>query len=159
MEFKRRFLTRAKYSLALSVCCCPIFSGCGGGGDVVPVTGKVTFQGKPVPQATVTFTPDEAGKLSVGTTGEDGTYELKVAGSEDQFGAKAGSHRVSITAMLYEDPSQSAQSEGVGSMAMMASKAKMRSLLPPTYASPSTSGLTFEVKPSGENEANFDLGK
>jgi len=71
-------------------------TGCGGDGtapELGTVTGTVTLDGDPLPDATVLFQP-ETGRPSVGITDSDGKYSLKYIEAE---GAKVGKHTVSIT--------------------------------------------------------------
>jgi hypothetical protein len=63
--------------------------------ETVPVQGKVTYKGKPVPKGTVTFQPD-AGQPSAGEIQPDGTYQLSTFAPKD--GALPGHHRVMIIA-------------------------------------------------------------
>ena len=57
--------------------------GCGSDEDrikIVPVTGKVTKNGKPLAGATITFVPDASNKDStpgVDATGPEGNYKMK----------------------------------------------------------------------------------
>lgn len=78
--------------------------GCGGAGDypdMGEVTGTVTMDGKPLPDALVTFQP-EGGRPSSGVTDEDGYYELIY--SAQMKGAKSGDHMVSISTYLPPGP-------------------------------------------------------
>lgn len=72
--------------------------GCGGG-DVPKlgqVTGIVTFDGKPLEGATVTFEPAAGGATtSIGKTDAAGAYELFY--TKDAKGATIGDHTVRIT--------------------------------------------------------------
>src|SRR4051812_13569962 len=73
--------------------------GCGSG-KFVPVSGKVTLNGKALSGATVSFEPlgpDDAPSPqpgSVGKTDADGVFKLKGIGGET--GAVPGKHRVRI---------------------------------------------------------------
>jgi len=75
--------------------------GCGGGGsdnpDLGSVTGTVTLDGKPLPNATVEFTPTggEGGRPAVAVTDDDGEYELEY--TPGNYGATPGSYQVVIT--------------------------------------------------------------
>ncbi len=78
------------------------FSGCFGGGnvpDLAEVTGTVTLDGKPLPNASVVFLPvvqdQEESRPASGTTDESGGYTLEYSTSES--GARPGSYRVSIS--------------------------------------------------------------
>ena len=70
--------------------------GCGPSGPkLVEVTGSVTLDGKPVPNAIVTFNPDFAGgSNSLGKTDANGKYRLEF--SQDRTGAMVGKHLVEI---------------------------------------------------------------
>jgi hypothetical protein len=121
--------------------------GCGAGTKIVPVSGIVTLDGKPLANAHVAFQPATSGGKSIvgvgsyGNTDADGKYTLKVADS-DQPGAVVGKHRVEINLRVESDDRD-----------------------PKTRPPPKTlpvkynrqSELQFEVKPGGASEANFDL--
>lgn len=72
-------LTASNYSAVFLVL---ILAGCGGG-DGQPLSGKVTFDGKPVPAGKLYFAPD-ASKGNEGATGwatiVDGTFDTRTAG-------------------------------------------------------------------------------
>jgi hypothetical protein len=70
--------------------------------DTAKVTGTVTFDGKPIPGAGVTFSPvagegagGNTGKPASATTAQDGTYSLTTY--EDGDGAVIGRHQVSFS--------------------------------------------------------------
>ena len=79
---------RISFSLVLLV----TLIGCGGDSDLPDlgsVTGTVTLDGKPLPNATVEFTPVDGGRPSVAMTEDDGEYELEY--TPGNFGATPGS--------------------------------------------------------------------
>jgi hypothetical protein len=122
--------------------------GCNRGGEgLAIVKGKITYKGKPVPNGTVNFLPDDGHQPSA--TGEiqpDGSYALQTfLSNRPSDGAVIGKHKVVIVAM--ED--------------MAARLPEERIPLPPPivpikYTSPATSDLTAEVKDK-DNTINFDL--
>lgn len=70
-------------------------AGCNSGGEnIVPVSGKVTRNGEPVPGVWVTFTPTTQGRPSMGIADENGNYRLTY--SRDYKGALVGEHNVTI---------------------------------------------------------------
>ena len=75
-------------------------AGCTGGPKLVPVTGKVTMNGKPLKNAKVDFHPDpdmgNTGPGSSGTTDENGNFTL-VCSQGAKPGAVVGHHRVIVT--------------------------------------------------------------
>jgi hypothetical protein len=69
--------------------------GCGGGGpQVAPVTGTVTLDGRPLPNAEVMFVPEGGGRASTARTVDGGQYELLF--KRGQNGALVGPHTVRI---------------------------------------------------------------
>lgn len=119
--------------------------GCGG--NIVPVSGRVTLDDKPLANATVIFQPlsDQAnpGPGSKGKTDSEGKFSLTLT-TGNTSGAVVGKHKVSITA--YEGGER--QSSGPDMK-------PAKSLVPAEYNSKST--LTFDVPPGGSPSANFDL--
>lgn len=82
-------------------------AGCGGGGpgdypDMGTVYGTVTMDGKPLANATISFTPEGHSRMSTGATNEDGEYELSY--SIDVKGAKTGTHSVKISTRKFAGP-------------------------------------------------------
>lgn len=71
-----------------------VYSGCSSG-DIGTVTGTVTADGKPLPDAMVTFFPRPDGRASSGLTDDEGAYELIY--TRDKKGAEIGEHMVQIT--------------------------------------------------------------
>ncbi|MBA2114739.1 carboxypeptidase-like regulatory domain-containing protein [Bremerella alba] len=119
------------------------FVGCRGGGDpgVVRVTGTVTMEGKPLPNATVLFVSGQ-GRPSGALTDESGRYELNYTGH--QKGARIGHNRVQITTA--QGPSETMEGEPVPAIPES---------IPAKYNS--RSELEFTVTEDGENVANFEL--
>lgn len=69
-------------------------AGCGSS-DYGYVSGTVTVEGKPLPNAMVTFTPEPSGRPSSGLTDDNGVYNLIY--TKDQKGALIGQHIVRIS--------------------------------------------------------------
>lgn len=72
--------------------------GCGASSDAPEtgtVSGKVTMDGDPVANATITFSPEEGGRPSSGKTNAEGIYELDYSSSVK--GAVMGKHKVSVS--------------------------------------------------------------
>ena len=114
------------------------FSGCGGPETpVYPVTGKVTYNGKPLPTGSVTYIPIAAGPSATGRIREDGTYTLTTFTEGD--GAVPGDHQVLISAMLMTTP-----------------EALPAPLLPDKFSS-GNSGVTKKVEPIDQNTLDLEL--
>ena len=77
--------------------------GCGGRGtpDLGKVSGTVTLDGQPLPQAKVEFQPTaDGGSASSATTDDQGKYELMYSVGIE--GAQIGEHKVRITSYRQE---------------------------------------------------------
>jgi hypothetical protein len=120
-------------------------SGCFGKSDADPnrvtLAGKVTLNGKPLPQADITFfnENDEVGMI----TREDGSFHIPI-------GALPGKYQVTISKLtgLENVP------EG---LAIAPTPAMNPETLPPEYSSRRRTSLTWTVPPEGSEDANFDL--
>ncbi|MCI0702386.1 MAG: DUF4198 domain-containing protein [Planctomycetia bacterium] len=89
-----------RLSLFAAACVATVlFSGCSGP-QMAAVRGKVTFNGQPVKEAAVTFSPagaegqKETGKPATGFTDENGEFVLSTFKNFD--GAMVGEHRVFV---------------------------------------------------------------
>jgi hypothetical protein len=110
--------------------------------ETAPVTGKVTYKGKPLPNGTVMFVPAE-GPAAYGEIAADGTYHLSTYGAND--GAVLGKHKISITAVADQTNLLPEQRNPLPPP-----------LIPDKYMNHDQSGLTAEVV-RGKNEVNLDL--
>lgn len=92
--------------LSTSICCIALFSigiaGCGGssGPDLHEVSGTVTLDGEPLPDAVVRFIPETEGtaeyvRPATGVTDSSGWYSLSFSSSRE--GALPGKYRVAIS--------------------------------------------------------------
>jgi hypothetical protein len=138
MELRNRtWRACAGWVAALSVL---LAVGCGPGGSLYPVKGKVTYDGKEVKSGVIRFVP-AGGGTPVGGEIKDGEYTCK---------APAGPARVEITAQVavgtrkaYDMPDSPTIED-------------TKPLIPEKYNSKSELTYTVEPKP---NEKNFDLPK
>lgn len=109
-------------------------SGCGQKNLTAPVSGLVTYKGKPLTRGRVVFTHD-SGQYGHGDIGPDGRYTLQ---------APLGACRVAITCR--EDPPLNPPP---GLLIL-------KSLIPERYEDYMNSGLTFDVQQSA-NTADWNL--
>ena len=117
-------------------------TGCGSDGpELADVSGTVTFNGKPLRGAIVTFVPQAGGSTSSGVTGADGGYELMYL--RDKHGAMLGKHNVTIK---MEKLTQDDMAEGEVVPEFVR--------VPEKYQQPGS--LTAEVD-SGDNDIDFEL--
>ncbi len=146
-----------------------LLGGCGKpkGTAVVPVSGTVTFDGKPIEGAVVMFVPVDKGETASGATDTQGKFTLNTA-SATTPGAVPGSYKVSVTktsigakvaapVMTQEESMKQAMEYVKGGFNKMGKKPEIKDELPAKYGSPDTSGLTAQVKDSGGNEFTFAL--
>lgn len=122
--------------------------GCSGDRfPVLPVSGTVTFNGKPLANATISFEPvaknDDgvAGEISVGRTDAKGHFTLTTTGGKP--GAVIGSHRVRITTARSSSKANSDEIQ------------ISKEVIPPQYNT--TTELQFEVSNDGPQTADFQL--
>lgn len=131
------------FLLALSV-----FAGCENPDyTIVPVSGTVTLNAKPLADASIGFEPigsssdPTPGPGSFAKTDAQGRYILRTL--RDGDGAVVGEHRVRISTFRTED------TENGGWRVVAKEK------LPPRYNAETS--LTFAVPPEGTEKADFDL--
>jgi hypothetical protein len=134
------------YTLALVVALLGAFRGCdsSGVGRLVPVRGKVLFDGQPLTTGSLVFKPNsEKGNASkfepAATINPDGTYQLFTAERE---GAPLGWYNVSVVAQAPADEKNPYSAQ--------------KSLIPARYAETNTSGLEIEVV-ENPSEGAYDL--
>lgn len=121
--------------------------GCGSGSEfpeTLPVSGKVTYKGQPVPKGTITFQPDQ-GQVATAPIQPDGSYQLSTFAPND--GALPGHHKVMVLANDGADNMMPGSSPGYKTP---------KDLVPKKYSSLATSGLAADVI-KDKKEYNFDL--
>ena len=126
--------------LALTALAIAMLAGCGSGGkdSKNQVTGKVTLDGKPV-SGTVYFQFSDNKELTSPISPTDGTYQI--------IDAPSGQVKVSIKGGLGGAGPTSKPPAAKGAPEMPEMGGGAGGVPPPAkYGSPTTSGLTFEVK-------------
>jgi hypothetical protein len=121
-------------------------AGCGKSSKIVPVSGRVTLDGRPLAEARINFQPQgdalEPGPGSFALTDANGEYTLELVGGGGK-GAYVGTHRVFITKSTNQpNPEDDRARAGPN-------------LVPPKYNLQSE--LTCDVPSGGRTDANFDL--
>ncbi|MES2788067.1 MAG: hypothetical protein V4719_00490 [Planctomycetota bacterium] len=131
----------------LSALLLTLVGGCFGGPTgprPVPVSGKITMDGKPLQGARVTFDNDQ--RPAVGITSPDGSFKLP-------DGALPGDYRIAIG-----DPPGNAGMTRPMMAATIDGKPEPTPVeLPLKYSDPAQTALKFTVTKDGPNIANFDL--
>jgi hypothetical protein len=113
---------------------CFALVGCGAGDGKIPVSGVVTFDGAPMPDGYVTFTPEGGGTPAA----------APIAAGKFELGVKPGAHRVEIEASRF-----------VGEKNEIMGLQPREQYVPARYNSETT--LTSEVTADGENDFTFEL--
>lgn len=132
-----------------------LVSGCGGIADapkLSDVQGVVTFQGAPLSEANVVFTPS-SGPIAIGTTDAEGMFKLSTHGSP---GASLGIHHVTIRAYKPLSPSSKKTAPDADDSEDQAGPPLVSSI-PEKYGNPRESGLTAQVEGKKQNVFEFHL--
>ncbi len=123
-----------------------VIAGCSKGPDLVPVSGKITLDGKPLPFGLVIFQPSN-GQLSQGEI-NNGEFAMSTRSPGD--GATVGLQLVSIVCYEANDPAKKAQFAGPQT-------SLGRCLVHVDYTRSGTSGLSVVVPPEGKTDVVFEL--
>jgi hypothetical protein len=139
-----------------------MFLGCGEGGPTLgKVTGKVTLDGKPVPDVAVTFMPTEGGSGS-GITDASGNYELTHSNGK---GTPIGKNKVAVTTVnkpqsaaidLSQIPSDSPEYAKAAAAASSAGEYNVKFTEPIPAKYNTKTELQFDIK-SGSQVINLEL--
>jgi hypothetical protein len=116
-------------------------AGCQRGPKIVPVSGKVTYNGQALKFGSVMFQPDN-GPLARGTIQSDGTFRLTTHTEGD--GCAVGTCQVRITCF------QSQSAQDISAQATAGEVPTGGLLIPKRYTSFGTSGITAEVRRGGK---------
>ncbi|MFM7317304.1 MAG: hypothetical protein ACKO5E_10185 [bacterium] len=113
---------------------------------LVPVSGKVTHEGKPLAGAVVVFNPSGTeGNLSIGETDANGEFKL----SHMNFpGCSAGQYKVGVSLKLNSKGKTVSLSEQ-SALAPSAETMRAVEVIPDQYSSLGKTTLTAIVKPEG----------
>ena len=99
-------------------------AGCTKGPIVVPVSGQVLIDGKPLTTGHIQVIPTDE-RPATGTIGSDGKFRLSTY--EEGDGVAPGTHQVVVMGSKQLSPTRT------------------QHLIPPTYADPAASGLTATI--------------
>ena len=118
--------------------------GCGDSGPpVVPVSGKVTLDGKPLSGASVTFVPaGEAAGTFGGSATTDGEGAYTLLNTKGAKGVSPGDYRVTVSKAELKNPAL-AESGGI-------SESDLKQVVPLPYTKADATPLKFSVDASGK---------
>lgn len=118
-------------------------TGCGDGQEgpkPVPVSGTVTYKGKPVESGSIQFVP--AGGRAASGPIENGKFTLSTYADAD--GAIPGPHQVGVTSTKQGTKIKNGEPEIIF-------------LVPEVYATPGTSTITAAVPPEGKQDLEIKI--
>jgi hypothetical protein len=147
----------ARCGWILCLCGALLTAGCGGGKGVV--SGKVSYQGKPVSVGSVSFILEGGGVMS-SPIEEDGSYTIR--------NVPPGTVKITVETTSARPPSMQGSPGGKGGPPefmmkyvkekdpKLAERGKKYVPIPEQYSDPAKSNLTFVVK-SGKQQHDVDL--
>lgn len=138
-----------RIALLIGLIGCSLLCGCGGNPATVPISGTVTYQGKPLPSGTIIF--ESPGSRPATGTIVNGEI-VQVTTYQPGDGVPIGKHNVAIQSVSEAGSAAAADPGQATSTGYMQST----SLIPETYGDPATSGLQVETT-RGRNVVKFDL--
>lgn len=157
-----------KYWMVIGLSLTGLAVGCGGGTPAVktvPVSGTITYKGKPIEGATVSFMAEGAPRAASGVTDANGEFKLSMFKFND--GALVGENKVVVVKanpeatpksaatpeQMLADPSILAKQSAAAS----SKKNVPASLIPEKYASPRSTPLKETVTEAGPNSFVIQL--
>jgi hypothetical protein len=139
--------------LSMLACFVTPLLGCGATVDephTVPVSGRVTLDGQPVSEATVSFVPKATeGTAAQAVTNSDGTFVVQSMfdqGRVTKDGMAPGEYLIAVTKL-----------EAIALDPQLTRAPK--NLLPLQYANPQLSGLSKIISPDDGNAVTIELKK
>lgn len=141
---RRRRLRRRGWTTAIVI----LAVGCNNRPPTSPVSGKVLYNGAPLPYGTVILQPAQ-GQPAAGAIQPDGTFRLSTFAEND--GATPGAHKVSVACYSSQSPAAKAKPPTGGEPTMG------ELLIPNHYLYGDQSGLTAEVPAEGTDSLLFEL--
>lgn len=148
MRYLERLL-QARFVVASCLVVCLVAIGCRPSEqvDLVPVAGRVLFNGEPLKYGSIVFQPAH-GQPARGEIQPDGAFTLSTYRAGD--GAAVGRHKVRVTCYTSQDPKQKKENSA-------ASDSLGESLIPLRYTSFDTSGLEVALLAGGNKPFVFEL--
>lgn len=142
---------------ALAVLAVTAATGCGDGGPpLVPVSGRVTLDGKPLAFKSVRFIPQPGtpGTGAGANTAANGTYTLiavRPGATRDVKGVPPGAYRVVVTEPMFPIAAPKEEPDGppAPAIGLPESNPRKRPVIPSHYTNPETTKLRVEVPREG----------
>jgi hypothetical protein len=144
-----------KSAVCVVLCSAVIVLGCSKPGRDLPATvpaeGVVTLDGKPVPNAAVSFIANSGDYHATAVTDASGKFSLKAF--DEKTGAVPGSYKVEVNQTLVSGASEGTENSEGGE----APPVTVSFGLPEKYATITTSGLTYTIPEGGARDIRLEL--
>jgi hypothetical protein len=147
--------SHASTSIALAGLLLSLTAGCDQGPQMVPVTGTITLEGKPLPTASVMYVLKAGGPPVTAVTDEQGKYNLSTTVEGD--GALEGDYQVAIVAYRVSGVSADPASDPSVQLPGAMGGERVVWIAPMRYSKLAESGLTATVTAEHDNVIDFDL--
>lgn len=126
--------------------------GCGSSSGTVPLKGKVTLDGAPLVNASISFIPQGTGRQATGTTDSNGEFAMSTIDPKD--GCMPGTYKVAIVPATPMEESTEGMSADEAMAAAAAAAAKRKGKpsgpqVPEAYTRVDKTPLTQEVPAKG----------
>lgn len=137
------------FSLALLTYSIVTATGCTSseqGPATYPAAGTVTYQGKPIAGATITFHAQQKGVTAMAMTDDAGNFEVRTmfnSGHQEKPGMAEGEYLVTVSKLDLST--------------IKSTLSPPKEMLPKKYGSPTSSPLTASVSTERENRYAFSL--
>lgn len=137
-------MPKKKYHFLLAIALVGL-AGCGDGRGLMPASGVITYEGKPVTTGTVVFYPAK-GRPASAEIRDDGSFELSSYNTGD--GLPPGNYTVCVT---------SVENTVEGNFDNPGRQMPVRFLVPEKYCYPESSPIEIEVAKAKEHKFEIDL--
>jgi hypothetical protein len=122
-------------------------SGCGKPSNLAPLSGTVSYKGKPLEFGSVMLMPAQGGLASRADIEANGSFTLQTV--DGQEGATIGLNRIRVACVPAQKPGANSSPGGEVSLG--------KSLIPQHYNNFSSSGLSVEVLPENNPPLVIEL--
>jgi hypothetical protein len=143
----------ASVVVSLALCGCSSDNSASGRPRVVPVAGRVLFNGQPLAGAHVTFTNTEANRSGFAKTDAEGKFTLTTFKPND--GAVPGKQRISVSKLEPFNPANGGADRTTTTN--VAPNPARRWLIPRRYGDVETSGLSADIPEEGVSDLVLEL--
>lgn len=145
-------LLSSKFFIFVFVLLLPVFGGCGSKHlkGLVPGSGQLLLDDKPLDEAIVTFIPMGGGKPAAGITDATGNFRLTTRDPND--GVFPGEYHVAVSKLEVLHMPTEEENEAHRARTGEYLQTKVRIIVPERYNMPQTSQLEYTIPPKGAKD-------